>query len=89
MTSASPRTARAARATISSRTGAPLLLVGGDYTASWRLRSWDRFYLPVPFSRVRVQCVLVENSELRERDAAVALIKARLLELNPDRDRPA
>ena len=71
------------------RTGAPLLLVGGDYTASWRLRSWDRFYLPMPFSRVRVQCVLVENSELKERDAAVALIRARLLELNPDRDRPA
>ena len=69
------------------RTGAPLLLVGGDFTAAWRLGSWDRFYLPVPFSKVRVRCVLVENSELKDRDAAVARIQATLLELNPDRGR--
>ena len=72
------------------RTGAPLLLVGGDFGPAWRVNSWDRFYLPVPFSKVRVRCELVENSELKDRDAAVARIKARLLELNPDRcARPA
>lgn len=70
------------------RTGAPILLVGGDFTAAWRLKSWDRFYLPVPFSRVRVRCELIEHSELADRDAAVVRIKARLLELNPDRDLP-
>jgi lysophospholipid acyltransferase (LPLAT)-like uncharacterized protein len=70
------------------RTGAPVLLVGGDFTAAWRLGSWDRFYLPVPFSRVRVRCVRVENSELKDRDAAVARIQAQLVELNPDRGRP-
>ena len=38
------------------RTGAPLLLVGGEFDPAWRMRSWDRFYLPVPFSRVRMRC---------------------------------
>ena len=71
------------------RTGAPLLLVGGDFGPAWRMGSWDRFYLPVPFSKVRVRCELVENSELKDRDAAVLRIKARLLELNPDRCLPA
>jgi lysophospholipid acyltransferase (LPLAT)-like uncharacterized protein len=69
------------------RTGAPVLLVGGDFPAAWRVKSWDRFYLPVPFSKVRVRCELVENSELKDRDAAVARLQARLLELNPDRGR--
>jgi len=68
------------------RSGAPLLLVGGEYTAAWRLKSWDRFYLPLPFSRVRMRCELIENRELADRDAAVVRIQARLLAINPDRD---
>jgi len=66
------------------RTGAPLLLVGGEFMAAGRLHSWDRFYLPLPFSRVRMRCELIENSELADRSAAVARIQARLLALNPD-----
>jgi lysophospholipid acyltransferase (LPLAT)-like uncharacterized protein len=68
------------------RTGAPLLLVGAEFTTAWRLKSWDRFYLPVPFSRVRMRCEVIENRELDDRDAAVARIQALLLALNPDRD---
>ena len=49
------------------RSGAPLLLVGGEFTSAWRLKSWDRFYLPVPFSRVRMRCELIENRELAGR----------------------
>jgi lysophospholipid acyltransferase (LPLAT)-like uncharacterized protein len=74
------------------RTGAPLLLVGGDFKSAWQLKSWDRFYLPTPFSRVRLHCELVENEQLADRDAAAATIQARLLALNPDRpegSRPA
>jgi len=71
------------------RTGAPVILVGGDFTRAWRLGSWDGFYLPLPFSRVRMSGELLENHELADRDAASARIKARLLELNPDHRRPA
>lgn len=68
------------------RAGAPLLLIGGDFESAWQLSSWDRFYLPRPFSRVRLRCVLIENSKLADRDAAMAEIKQQLLVLNPDRD---
>jgi lysophospholipid acyltransferase (LPLAT)-like uncharacterized protein len=68
------------------RTGAPLLLVGGEFRCAWRLKSWDRFYLPLPFSRVRMRCEVVESSQLADRDAGVAFLQARLRELNPDRD---
>jgi lysophospholipid acyltransferase (LPLAT)-like uncharacterized protein len=67
------------------RSGAPLLLVGGDFESAWQLRSWDRFYLPKPFSRVRLRCELMENETLVDRDAALAQLKVRLLALNPDR----
>lgn len=68
------------------RTGAPVLLIGGEFESAWRLGSWDRFYLPCPFSRVRMRCELIENDRLADRDAAAAMLQARLLALNPDRD---
>jgi lysophospholipid acyltransferase (LPLAT)-like uncharacterized protein len=70
------------------RTGAPVLIIGGEFESAWRLKSWDRFYLPVPFSRVRMHCELIENDRLSDRDAAAAMIQARLLALNPDHDGP-
>ena len=29
-------------------------IVHGEFSSVWRLKSWDRFRLPKPFSRVRV-----------------------------------
>ena len=66
------------------RSGAPVLLLGGEFASAWRLRSWDRFYLPRPFSRVRIRCELWENHQLAQRDEAIAGIRARLLAINPD-----
>lgn len=67
------------------RTNAPLLLIGGDFSATWRLGSWDKFCLPKPFSRVRLRCELVLPDQLAERDAGIALLRDRMLALNPDR----
>lgn len=67
------------------RTNTPLLLIGGEFESAWQLKSWDRFYLPKPFSRVRLHCELIESKQLADRDAAISLIQARLLALNPDR----
>lgn len=67
------------------RTGTPLVLVGADFSAAWRLRSWDRFYLPRPFSRVRMRSEIIPAALLADRDAATALVEARLHALNPDR----
>jgi lysophospholipid acyltransferase (LPLAT)-like uncharacterized protein len=69
---------------VARRTQAPILLIGGEFGAAWRLGSWDRFYLPKPFSRVRMRCELIMPDELADRDAALAHLHQRLLALNPD-----
>ena len=33
-------------------TGRPLLPISFEYANAWRLKSWDRFFIPKPFSRV-------------------------------------
>jgi lysophospholipid acyltransferase (LPLAT)-like uncharacterized protein len=66
------------------RTGAPVLLVGGEFTSAWRLGSWDRFYVPKPFSRVRMRCEVLLPAQLADRDAGLALMRERLLAINPD-----
>jgi lysophospholipid acyltransferase (LPLAT)-like uncharacterized protein len=69
---------------VSRRTRAPMLLIGGEFASAWRLRSWDRFYLPKPFSRVRMRCEVVTVDQLADRDAAIAMLRERLIALNPD-----
>ncbi len=68
------------------RTGAPLLLVGAEFSSAWRLKSWDRFYVPRPFSRVRMRCEIISAAQLADRDAGLALLHERLRAINPDRD---
>ncbi len=69
---------------VARRTRARVLLVGGEFSSAWRLRSWDRFYLPKPFSRVRMRCELLMPEQLADRDAGLALMRERLLAINPD-----
>jgi lysophospholipid acyltransferase (LPLAT)-like uncharacterized protein len=69
---------------IPRRSGAPILLLGAEFESAWRTKSWDRFYLPRPFSRVRVHCELVENKQLANRDEATAKLQSRLLAISRD-----
>ena len=69
---------------VARRAQASVLLVGAEFQSAWRLPSWDGFYLPRPFSRVRVQCDYVAAAEL-DRPAAAEKIALRLREINPDR----
>jgi lysophospholipid acyltransferase (LPLAT)-like uncharacterized protein len=39
---------------LAQTTGAPVIPVHVSVSSCWRLRSWDRFMIPKPFSRVRV-----------------------------------
>lgn len=68
------------------RTGAPLVLVGAEFSSAWRLGSWDRFYIPKPFSRVRMRCEVIRPEQLEDRDRGLALLQERLRALNPDRE---
>lgn len=36
------------------RAGAPIVAIGVHAPRAWRLRSWDRFLIPKPFSRVHI-----------------------------------
>jgi len=38
---------------LASKLGLPLIAMGFAYDRPWRLRSWDRFAIPRPFSRAR------------------------------------
>ena len=73
---------------VARRTRAPMLLVGAEFESAWQLRSWDRFCIPRPFSRVRMRCEVIMSDQLTDRDAAATMIQARLLALNPDRTNP-
>ena len=46
-------------AALTMKTGAPVYLLDFKYSTALRLASWDRFFLPLPFSRVevRLECV--------------------------------
>jgi len=69
---------------VTRRVGAPLVLLGIEYTRAWRLRSWDRFHVPWPFSRVRWRCAVLpaKGPDAAKLDADA--VRAALLEINPD-----
>jgi len=39
---------------LAQSSGAPIIPVRFEHTSSWRLKSWDRFHIPRPFSKVTV-----------------------------------
>ena len=39
---------------LAQKTGAGIVPVQMEYSSCWRLKTWDRFILPCPFSKVRV-----------------------------------
>ncbi len=69
---------------VSRRAQSPILLLGAEFSSAWRLKSWDRFYLPKPFSRVRLLCELVSHDELADRNQSAEQLRTRLLAMNPD-----
>jgi lysophospholipid acyltransferase (LPLAT)-like uncharacterized protein len=47
----------------------PVVLLSFSYSWAIRLKSWDQFVIPLPFSKIRVRTALLANEELfRERD---------------------
>jgi lysophospholipid acyltransferase (LPLAT)-like uncharacterized protein len=69
---------------VARRAGARVLLLGMEFSSAWRLKSWDGFYLPKPFSRVRLRCAWVPDELLIEREKASAELRTQLLALNPE-----
>lgn len=46
---------------VALKTGAPFVLFSLNFSRAWRLKSWDRFYLPLPFSRIEVGMDRIED----------------------------
>lgn len=63
-----------------------LILVGVQFHRAWRLRSWDRFFIPLPFSKVTLRVDRIAAFEdLDEPDPyeASLLLQERLMRLQP------
>jgi lysophospholipid acyltransferase (LPLAT)-like uncharacterized protein len=70
---------------LSRLTRRPFLLLGIRYDSCYRLGSWDRFALPMPFSRVELTLVREPMPAEGESDEAVsARLQTRLRELSGD-----
>jgi lysophospholipid acyltransferase (LPLAT)-like uncharacterized protein len=48
---------------LAQKTGARVLPFNMEYSSCWRLKSWDRFIIPKPFSKVRV--IVGEPEQIR------------------------
>lgn len=70
---------------VARRARAPMLLFGAEFASAWRLGSWDGFYVPRPFSIVRVRCERIEPEDLDDRGTAASVLGMRLRAINPDR----
>jgi lysophospholipid acyltransferase (LPLAT)-like uncharacterized protein len=59
--------------------------MGIRYDACWRMRSWDRFAMPIPFSKVEVTLVREPMPADGEADEVIAArLKASLDETSTD-----
>lgn len=69
---------------VTRRLQAPMVLLGAEFTRAWRLRSWDRFYIPVPFSRIRMRSAVLAPVNAAGEKLSAEAVRAALLAVNPD-----
>jgi lysophospholipid acyltransferase (LPLAT)-like uncharacterized protein len=70
---------------VARRAQARVVLIGMDFESAWRLRSWDGFLLPRPFSTVHMRFEMLDAAEVAHRGEDTAMLTGRLLGMNPDR----
>ena len=68
---------------VARRAGAPLLIASCTFHSAWRLKSWDGFYLPKPFSRMTLHCKQLPCVDSLGDDAA-RIIQAELMSITED-----
>ena len=69
---------------VTRRNNAPMVLVGAEFTRAWRLKSWDRFYIQWPFSRVIMHSAVLSPKGADGSKLGVEEVHAALLAVNPD-----
>ena len=65
---------------------APMVLYSARFHSAWRLRSWDKFYLPRPFSTVEISVRFVSGyaSLNADGETAVRELRRQMLEITDD-----
>ncbi|WP_076790850.1 lysophospholipid acyltransferase family protein [Chlorobium sp. KB01] len=53
---------------LAARSRSPLIFARISYAASWKIKSWDRFEIPKPFTRTTVTLQLIELPEFRSEE---------------------
>lgn len=63
---------------LAQKTGKAVLPMNMEYSSCWRVKSWDRFIIPKPFSKVRVIIGQPENVKSTANDAEFESERVRL-----------
>lgn len=73
-------------ASVALKTGAPIVLLSFNYTGAWRLKSWDRFFIPHPFSKIEVRMDYVGPGAALSEDPkeVAAILKPRMDAITQD-----
>lgn len=70
---------------VTRRLGAPMVILGAEFGPAWRLRkSWDRFYVPRPFTRIRMRCTILPPVRADGKKLSAEDVRDALLAINPD-----
>lgn len=69
---------------VTRRNNAPMVLMGAEFGPAKRLRSWDRFYIPRPFSRIKLRCTILPAKKEDGTKYSADEVRAALLAINPD-----
>lgn len=72
-------------AALVQRSQARVLLVGSRSPRAWRMKSWDRFIIPRPFSTVELECKFLSPHELpHEINACADTLRTTLLAISDE-----
>jgi len=72
---------------VTRRNNAPMVLLGAEFGRAFRLRSWDRFYIPWPFTRIKMRCLVLPAKNGDGQKLSADDVRSALQSINPDAER--
>jgi lysophospholipid acyltransferase (LPLAT)-like uncharacterized protein len=70
---------------VTRRNHAPMVLMGAEFGPALRLRSWDKFYIPWPFTRIKLHCTVLPAQTEDGGKFSADDVRTAMLAINPDR----
>jgi lysophospholipid acyltransferase (LPLAT)-like uncharacterized protein len=76
--------AKAGIANLAKKVGTLIVLVGCNFASAWRLKSWDKFYIPKPFSKIKINAVILESSQYKNltEEELLSLVQKEMINVN-------